>query len=91
MQEKRTYIMKAAFKENTWEGKCVDDKKIIELYWERKEIAITETSLKYGKLCTHVARNILSSYEDSEECVNDTYFAVWNAIPDKNLKYFRLL
>lgn len=67
MQEKRTYIMKAAFKENTWEGKCVDDKKIIELYWERKEIAITETSLKYGKLCTHVARNILSSYEDSEE------------------------
>ena len=88
MQEKRTYIMKAAFKENTWEGKCVDDKKIIELYWERKEIAITETSLKYGKLCTHVARNILSSYEDSEECVNDTYFAVWNAIPDKRPEIF---
>ena len=68
MQEKRTYIMKAAFKENTWEGKCVDDKKIIELYWERKEIAITETSLKYGKLCTHVARNILSRVKSKFVC-----------------------
>lgn len=61
----------------------MDDNKIIELYWERKEIAIKETSLKYGGLCTRIAQNILSSYEDSEECVNDTYFAVWNAIPDK--------
>ncbi|MCL2152757.1 MAG: sigma-70 family RNA polymerase sigma factor [Oscillospiraceae bacterium] len=25
--------------------------------------------------------NILRNNEDSEECVNDTYFGVWNAIP----------
>lgn len=66
----------------------MDDSKIIELYWERKETAIKETSLKYGGLCTYIARNILSSYEDSEECVNDTYFAVWNAIPDKRPNIF---
>ncbi len=59
----------------------MDDNRIIELYWERKEEAINETALKYGGLCTYIARNILSNYEDSEECVNDTYFAVWNAIP----------
>ena len=59
----------------------MDDNKIIELYWERTEEAIKETSIKYGRLCTHIAENILACHEDSEECVNDTYLAVWNAIP----------
>lgn len=66
----------------------MDDDRIVELYWEREERAISETSLKYGRLCTHIARNILSSYEDSEECVNDTYFAVWNAIPEERPNRF---
>lgn len=61
----------------------MDDNKIVELYWERMEEAIKETALKYGRLCTHIAKNILLSCEDSEECVNDTYFAVWNAIPNE--------
>ena len=66
----------------------MDDDKIIELYWEREENAIKETSLKYGRLCTYIARNILSNCEDSEECVNDTYLAVWNVIPDARPKRF---
>lgn len=66
----------------------MDDNKIIELYWKREETAIEETSQKYGGLCTHIAQNILLNYEDSEECVNDTYFAVWNAIPDKRPDIF---
>lgn len=66
----------------------MDDNKIIELYWERREDAIKETSLKYGGLCTHIAGNILSSHEDSEECVNDTYFALWNAIPSQKPSIF---
>lgn len=61
----------------------MEDSRIIELYWERNEQAIKETSIKYGGLCIHIAQNILMSYEDSEECVNDTYFAVWNVIPDE--------
>ena len=80
--------MKAAFNGNYQEENHVDDIKIIELYWERKEDAIKETSLKYGGLCTHIARNILSSYKDSEECVNDTYFALWNAIPSQKPSIF---
>ena len=66
----------------------MDDKEIIELYWERDEGAIKETSLKYGKLCTYIANNILSNYEDSEECVNDTWLAVWNAIPTQRPERF---
>ncbi len=59
----------------------MDDIKIIELYFERNEQAITETDAKYGKLCKKIAYNILNNLEDSEECVNDTYAGVWNAIP----------
>ena len=55
--------------------------KIIGLYWERNEDAITETSSKYGKLFFRIASNILLNHEDSEECVNDTYLGLWNAIP----------
>lgn len=59
----------------------MDDLRIIELYFERDEQAIKETDAKYGKLCHSIAYNILNNHEDSEECVNDTYVGVWNAIP----------
>ena len=59
----------------------MDDLNIIELYFARDEQAIKETDAKYGRLCHRIAYNILNSYEDSEECVNDTYIGVWNAIP----------
>lgn len=59
----------------------MDDSRIVELYWERQEEAITETAEKYGKYCRYIAYNILFSSEDAEECVNDTYMRAWNAIP----------
>ena len=59
----------------------MDDLRIIELYFERDEQAIKETDAKYGKLCHSIAYNVLHNHEDSEECVNDTYVGVWNAIP----------
>lgn len=59
----------------------MDDLRIIELYFERDEQAIKETDVKYGKLCHSIAYNILKNHEDSDECVNDTYVGVWNAIP----------
>ena len=59
----------------------MDDIKIIELYFLRNEQAITETDLKYGRLCHTIAYNILNNQSDSEECVNDTYEGLWNAIP----------
>lgn len=59
----------------------MDDKRIVELYFERSEQAIRETELKYGNYCFLIARNILSSREDAEECVNDTYLRAWESIP----------
>ena len=61
----------------------MDDRAIIELYNQRDENAITQTQNKYGRYCYSIAYSILRSNEDSEECVNDTYLKVWNAIPPK--------
>lgn len=60
----------------------MNDASIISLYWERSENAIKETDIKYGKLCNHMANNILNNIYDAEECVNDSYLTVWNSIPD---------
>ena len=59
----------------------MEDAQIIDLYWRRDESAITETARKYGALCQTVAKGILSTAEDAEECVNDAYHQAWNAIP----------
>ena len=67
----------------------MDDLMIIELYFARNEQAITETDRKYGKLCFCMANNFLSNNEDSEECVNDTYWGVWNRIPPTRPNNFR--
>ncbi len=62
-------------------GKTLEDSKIIELFFDRSEEAITELSKKYGQVCKSVAENILNNQLDSEECVNDAFLAVWNTIP----------
>ena len=61
----------------------MDDKQILDLYWERSEAAISETSKKYEKYCRYIAFNILHNDEDSEECVNDTYLRAWNSIGEQ--------
>ena len=66
----------------------MDDLGIVELYFARDEQAIKETDKKYGKLCRSISYNILKNKEDSEECVNDTYMGVWNAIPPTRPKSF---
>lgn len=57
------------------------ERKIITLYRHRDEDAIRMTAEVLGGYCYTVAYNVLNSREDAEECVNDTYLAVWNAIP----------
>lgn len=61
----------------------MQDKDIVQLFWDRNEKAIAETSNKYGRYCTSIAMNILGSHEYAEECVNDTYLKAWNTIPPK--------
>jgi len=61
--------------------KIIADEQIIEMYWQREEAAIQETDNKYGKFLYKIAFNILYDRYDSEECQNDTYLGIWNAIP----------
>lgn len=59
----------------------IADEEIIEMYWQRDEAAIQETDYKYGQFLFKIAYNILHDRPDCEECQNDTYLGVWNAIP----------
>lgn len=59
----------------------MDDNGIIDLYWKRSEQAISETAVKYGGYCYRIAYQVLSSREDAEESVNDTYLAAWDNLP----------
>lgn len=67
----------------------VSDEQIIALYFDRDENAITLTDLKYRKYLFVIAYNIVSDTEDSEECLSDTYYQTWNAIPPHRPKNFR--
>lgn len=64
------------------------DEQIIELYWQRDERAISETDFKYGQFLYRIAYNILHDNLDCEECQNDTYLDIWNAIPPERPNVF---
>lgn len=59
----------------------MEDSKIIDLFFERSEKAIIELSNKYGKILMNLAMNVLNDIRDAEECVNNSYLGVWEAIP----------
>lgn len=71
--------MKNTEEKNVMQG--LSDEKIIELYWDRDERAITETDRKYGRYLYAIAYNIIHDHPDCEECLNDTYLGTWNKIP----------
>ncbi len=65
----------------------MEDNQIVDLYWERSERAIKETDIKYGRMLKSTSLSLLSSNEDAEECVNDTYLAAWNRMPEERPIY----
>lgn len=68
---------------------AMEDNQIIDLYFNRNEQAIAETSAKYGNYCSSIAKNILNNWEDAEECVNDTYLKAWEVIPPTRPTVFK--
>ena len=65
------------------------DNEIIELYFARDEQAIKETDTKYGRYLSVIGYNILNDKWDTDECLNDTYFASWNKIPPERPSIFQ--
>lgn len=59
----------------------MESNEIIQLFFDRDEAAISAVSEKYGAYCSKIAFNILTSREDSEECVNDAFLKAWELIP----------
>lgn len=59
----------------------MEDKMIIDLFWNRDESAIAQTAGAYGRYCWKIAFNILGNEEDVQECLNDTWLGAWNSIP----------
>ncbi|MBE6924811.1 MAG: sigma-70 family RNA polymerase sigma factor [Ruminococcaceae bacterium] len=61
----------------------MEDKDILALLWNRVEQAISAMVERYGRRLHLTAANLLHDQQDAEECVSDTYMAVWDAIPPK--------
>ncbi len=61
----------------------MEDKQIIKLFFMRTEEALRVLKERYGKTLYRIAINILGNHHDAEETTNDTYLAIWNAIPPK--------
>lgn len=61
----------------------MEDHEILTLLWQRSEGAIPALADRFGKHLYRTAINLLNNPLDAEECVNDTYMAVWNSIPPK--------
>lgn len=57
------------------------DEKILELFFQRSQEAVKAVSDQYGGKLRRLAENILGSWQDAEECVNDTLLAAWEGIP----------
>ena len=61
----------------------MDDNKILDLLWARSENALSALMERFGALLHRICMNILGNPQDAQECVSDTYMALWNAIPPK--------
>lgn len=67
----------------------MEDKRIIELLFERDESALKILEKRYGSLIVHILNQLLPDREDVEECKNDVYLAVWNSIPPNNPEFLK--
>lgn len=73
--------------------RIITDDDIIALLFARREDGLHHVAKRYGGECHRIARNVLKSEQDAEECVNDTYVKVWDSIPPirpKSLRAFVL-
>lgn len=59
----------------------MEDQAIISLLFARAENAIAALEKRFESQLYKTAMNILDNPQDAQECVNDTYLALWNAIP----------
>ena len=59
----------------------MEDSGIIEMIWNRNEGGLRAADEKHGSFCRAMARHLLGSSEDAEECWSDTLLRLWNSVP----------
>ena len=59
----------------------MDDSRLVDLFLARDESAISGTAEKYGQKLLRLAKRLLGSTDDAEECINDAYLRAWDSIP----------
>ena len=59
----------------------MEDQDIVELYLNRDQEALRQTSEKYGRKLRNLAFHLVEEDETAEECENDTYLSAWQSIP----------
>ena len=59
----------------------MEDRQIVDLFWARSEVAITEAQKEYYTYCLAIAKRLLGDERDAEEVVNDAFLAAWHSIP----------
>ena len=68
----------------------MDDDKIVELFLNKDESAITNTAEKYGYRLRLISQRITADFSVAEECENDTYLEAWNRIPPNEPRTYLL-
>lgn len=58
-----------------------DDSKIVDMFLDRDEAALSCAAKKYGGRLRKISYGITESMQTAEECENDTYLEAWNRIP----------
>lgn len=59
----------------------MSEQEILGLFAERNEAAIKRCEESYGAYCRTISYRILKDEGEVAECVNDTWFQAWQAIP----------
>lgn len=65
------------------------DADLIDLFQARSEEAVPALAGQYGPYCRAVAGRLLSDPRDVDECLNDSFLAVWRAIPPARPEHFK--
>ena len=57
------------------------DQELTALFLSRSQEAVPALQARYGPYCRAIAARLLSDPRDVDECLNDAFLAVWQAIP----------
>ena len=67
----------------------MEDERIIGLFEQRDERAVSEVKDKYGAVLLAVSKRILHSDSDAEECLSDALMSLWQHIPPERPECLR--